>query len=100
MSPPRRQVRRSELFIETAQRFFPPGGSVQGRPSYQLFEDGPLGAIEFLFARRFDGLPDPYPGDRAWTTIQAPLFPPMTFYAAGVDDYVELLDLTVDTDYE
>lgn len=44
---------------------------------------------------------EPYPGIRAWTTIAVPFFPPMTFYALlDTSDTVELVDLTVDADYE
>ena len=44
---------------------------------------------------------EPYPGVRAWTTIAVPWFPPMTFYAVlDTSDTVELVDLTVDAEYE
>jgi hypothetical protein len=97
----RRHVRRSELFLETAHRFFPPGGSVDGQPSFEMFADGPLRAVEELCARAFEEMSEPYPGIRAWTTIEAPFFAPMTFYAVvDTTGVVELIDVTVDTDYE
>jgi hypothetical protein len=97
----RREVRRSDNFTEAAYGLFPRGGSVDGRPSFELFEQGPLRAVEDLCARAFEQMAEPYPGIRAWTTIEVPFFPPVTFYAAlDTSDMVELIDLTVDTDYE
>lgn len=100
MTAERRRVRRGGFFLQTAEHHFPIGGSADGRPSFERFEAGPLKAIEELFGRAFDELPEPYPGIRAWTTIEVPVFGPMTFYGLLVDDYVELIDLVVDEDYE
>ena len=86
----RRAVRRGKLFLEAALGYFPRGGAPDGRPSFELFEAGPLKGIEELFARSFDELPEAYPGVRAWTTIGVPFFAPMTFYGMLVDDGVEL----------
>lgn len=101
MTPLRRSVRRSGYFVEVAQEFFPPGGSTDGRPSFARFEEGPLRAIEDLCALDFESMTEIEPGIRAWTTVEAPFFPPMTFFAlldtAGV---VELVDLLVDSDYD
>jgi len=96
----RRSVRRGEFFVEAAERYFPRGGSPEGRPSFEMFEAGPLRGIEALFGRAFDELPEPYPGIREWTTIEVPFFAPMTFYALLVDEDVELIDLVVDEDYD
>lgn len=84
----RRNVRRGDYFVEAAERYFPRGGAPDGRPSFEMFEAGPLRAIEGLFARAFEELPEPYPGIREWTTIEVPFFAPMTFYALLVDDDV------------
>lgn len=100
MAPKRRPVRRGEFFLEAAERHFPHGGTPDGRPSFERFDAGPLRAVEELFGRLFDELPEPYPGIRAWTTIGVPFFGPMTFYGLLVNDYVELIDLVVDEDYE
>jgi hypothetical protein len=101
MTGQRRQVCRSDYFLETACAYFPPGGSVDGRPSFDLFETGPLRAVEDLCAHAFEQMVEVYPGIRAWTTIDLPFFMPMTFYAAlDTSGSVELLDLTCDIDYE
>jgi hypothetical protein len=69
-----------------------------------MFEAGPLRAIEELFARRFEELPEPYPGIRAYLTIAVPFFAPMTFYGIRVADdggeVVEIVDITFDEEYE
>lgn len=96
----RRPVRRGRYFLEAARGYFPVGGSSDGRPSFELFEGGPLKGIEELFARSFDELPEPYPGIRVWTTIEVPFFAPMTFYGMLVDDTVELVDVVLDEDYQ
>ena len=101
MASQRRPVRRSDLFLETARQSFPPGGSPDGRPSFELFERGPLHAAEELCALAFEQMAEPYPGIRAWTTIAVPFFPPMTFYAVlDTTGVVDLMDLTIDTDYD
>jgi hypothetical protein len=33
---------------------YPPGGSSDGRASFELFEERPLRAVEMLFERAFD----------------------------------------------
>ena len=43
----------------------------------------------------FDEAPEAVAGIKHWITIELPFFPPMVFYAALVDDHVELLDVTV-----
>jgi hypothetical protein len=97
----RRYVRRSDQFLEIARNLFPPGGSLDGRPSFELFEQGPLEAMEDLCAWAFEEMSEPYPGIRSWITIGVPIFPPMVFYAVlDTSDVVDLIDLVLDTDYE
>lgn len=78
-----RPVVRSGLFIQSAQRHFPPGGSAEGKPSFELFERGPLRAVEELFSRAFEDQPEGLEGTgiRFATTHQVPAFPAMTFFA-------------------
>jgi hypothetical protein len=91
---PRRRVACGEWFIEHANAAFPSGGSVDGRPSFELFASGPLAAATAFFMRRFDEAPEIAPGIRSWVTVELPLFPPIAFYAAAVGDHIELLDFT------
>jgi hypothetical protein len=56
--------------------------------------------MEDLCAQGFEQMAEPLPGIRAWTTIALPFFPPMTFYAVMVEDYIELIGLTVDEEYD
>lgn len=98
---PRRSVQRSEYFVEVAQSIFPPGGSTEGDPSFELFESGPLRAVEDLCVLAFESMVEIEGGIRVWTTIELPLFPPMTFFAVlDTTGTVELVDLLVDTEYE
>lgn len=53
----RRRVRRTTHFLDEAQGLFPLGGSPDGRPSFELFADRILRAVEELFARDFEGSP-------------------------------------------
>ncbi len=63
-----------------------PGGSSDGRPSFEQFEDQPE-AVEGT-AIRFA------------VTHQLPVFPAMVMFGClGTDDSVELLDVIVDEDY-
>jgi hypothetical protein len=50
----RRQVRRSADFVVEAERLFPRGGSAEGRPSFEVFEAGPLRGAETAFAMGSD----------------------------------------------
>lgn len=91
----RRRVVVSDFLIEHAKAMFPPDGSASGSPRYEVFEDGPLAAAQRLFEHWFDEAPEAVAGIKHWITIELPFFPPMVFYAALVDDHVELLDVTV-----
>jgi hypothetical protein len=84
--------------MEHARDEFPPGGSADGRPSFERFADGPLAAATAFFRRRFDEAPEIAPGIRVWVTIGVPVFRPMAFYAALVGDAIELLDFTFEDD--
>lgn len=96
----RRPVIRSELFLQHASELFPLGGSVGGRPSFEMFEAGPLRGVEELFGRAFDDQPEAVPGIRFAMTAAVPRFAPMVFFAAlGTDGAVEILDVTHDEDY-
>jgi len=95
----RREVRHSPAFLATAKERFPVGGSAEGRPSYELFERGPLEAASELFSRSFDDLFEIVPGIRAIDTLHTPFFPPITFYAVLVDDYIEIVSLSIDDTY-
>jgi hypothetical protein len=95
----RRNVRLSADFLALAKAYFPEGGSATGTPSFEMFSAGPLDAAMELFGRSFEELPEEAPGIRAWNTLQTPFFPPIVFYGALVEDYVELMSLTVDNEY-
>ena len=75
---PRRTVVRSAHFLEQARAIYPPGGSAEGRPASELFEAGPLKAVEELFSRAFEDQPEGLEGTgiRVATTHEVPVFPP------------------------
>lgn len=80
---------------------FPPGGSADGRPSYELFRERALGPVIDVWKRNFEASPEAEPGSpvRVALTFPAPVFPPMAFYGILVGDGVEILDFTYDDDY-
>jgi len=90
------------VFLRSARILYPPGGSSDGRPSFELFEAGPLRAVEELFARRFDEQPEAIEGTgiRFAMTHGVPVFPAMVMYACmGTDDAIEILDVVVDDNW-
>ena len=100
----RRDVRSSAGFDRKAKQLFPPEGSSEGRPTYQMFVDGPLKAFEAAF-RYWENNSMPVPGLgslRYAEVIHAPFFPLITAYACLVadagGDYVELVDFDVEWD--
>jgi hypothetical protein len=98
----RRRVVRSKGFLARAQALYPPGGSADGRPSFELFEAGPLRAVEELFGRKFGDQLEAVEGTgiRFVMTHEVPVFPAMVIYGClGTDDSVELLDVVVDEGY-
>jgi len=93
-------VRRSAFFLEQAYELFPPGGSADDRPSFELFAAGPLLAVEEAFSRIYEEHPEAMPGIRFAMTHGVPVFPALVVYATlGDDDTVELLSITIDEDY-
>jgi hypothetical protein len=95
----RREIRHSPDFLAAAKEHFPAGGSAAGSPSFELFARGPLEASSELFSRSFEDLFELVPGIRALDTLHTPFFPPITFYAALVDDYIEIVSLSIDDSY-
>jgi hypothetical protein len=104
MAQPRRIV-RGEQFLEAARTFFPTGGSVDGRPSFELFETRILRITERRMSQTFEDLPEAVEGTgiRFVMTHAVPYFPAMVIYGmllvAGGDEFVELIDIVLDEDY-
>ena len=95
-------VRRSDDFVAKAREVFPPGGDAEGRPSFELFEERPLRAVQEKLSIDFEGCPESEPGSpiRVVATAHVPFFPAMIFYAIAVTDgTVEIIDFTVDDEY-
>ena len=97
----RRRVEVSAEVRARAVQEFPPGGSADGRPSYQLFCERALDPVVEAWARDFEASPEAQPGIpvRVALTFPAPFFPPMAFYGILVSDHVEIIDYTVDEEY-
>lgn len=89
-----------ELLGKARQRF-PPGGSVDGTPSFELFEHGPLQAAIELFGRRFDEAPTVEAGvdSLRWVSTMSALFGPMVFFALRTIDHIEIVDYVEDEGY-
>ena len=81
-----REVRRSATFLAHAMEEFPPVGSVDGGPSWEMFEAGPLKAIEFAFGHSWEKNVVTPEGVRIVTTHALPFFPAMSIYALLVSD--------------
>jgi hypothetical protein len=98
-----RQVVRGERFLVRAKSYFPPGRSVDGRPSFEQFEKLILANIERLASDNFEAWSGATEADpiRFFVAGATGPFPPMTIYAALVGDQrtVELIDIDVDTGY-
>jgi hypothetical protein len=89
-----RKVERSDSFIEEAMALFPPGGSTDGRPSYELFEETVLLAAETAFSLNFEGLQPVEPGSpvRYVLTAEALFFPrSLIFY--GILSSFEMVEI-------
>jgi hypothetical protein len=100
---PKRQIRRSEAFIEDAKRLFPPGGSTEGRPSFQLFEQGPLRGAETAFSLNFEAQLEPVEGVGSVRSVMVPpttVFGPLVIYAILTNDgIVEIVSVMEDEGY-
>jgi hypothetical protein len=100
---PQRPVRHSAQFLAKARSLFPPGGSADGRASFELFERLILRSVEFQLSRQFDDLPialPEVPAIRHVMTHAVPYFPALVIFAVLLTDgTVETLDLDVDEDY-
>lgn len=80
----RRRVRRSAAFLEEAKRLFPVSGSATGRPSFKLFQDGPLRGAETAFALDFEAQAQHIEGIgsiRYVITAPTPFFSPLVISA-------------------
>ena len=91
----------SERLLEHAKARYPPGGSTDGTPSYEIFCNGPLGAAALDFGLGWDSLP--FASDR--TDIRSSdqfsrIFGPLVFLARQIGDRKEMLDFVDDPDYD
>jgi hypothetical protein len=91
-------VRASEEVLNDARIRFPPGGSADGKPRFEHFVNGPLEATIEYFEREFETAPEAAAGVRSYMTIGT-FFPAMVFYAARVDDHIEIIAFDIDEDY-
>jgi hypothetical protein len=100
---PKRPVRRSQDFIEEAQQLFPPGGSASGRPSFQLFEQGPLRGAETAFSLNFEAQLEPVEGVGSLRSVVVPptaVFGPLVISAIlTTDGVVEIVGVIEDDGY-
>ncbi|HVC71379.1 MAG TPA: hypothetical protein VNC61_14080 [Acidimicrobiales bacterium] len=94
----RERVTVSDELLGEARRRYPPGGSADGTPRFELFESGPLAGAVAYFERQYDNSPEAAAGVHFYTTVGT-FFPAMAFYAARVGDHVEIISFTVDDDY-
>ena len=103
MAGRRREVLLSDEFVERAQALFPPGGSAEGRPNWDLFQVTVLRAAVTAFANDFEGQHADEEGSpiRIVLTAATPFFPnPLAFYALLADDEtVEIVDVIEDEDW-
>lgn len=101
--PRRRAVRHGAEFSARARQRFPPGGSPEGRPSFELFAETVLRAVETALSRDFEGQLAETPGSpiRMVLTAATPFFSePLVFYALLADeDTVEIIDFVIDEDW-
>ena len=95
----KREVRLSDSFRAEAAVHFPPGGSIDGKPPWEMFEKGPLRAAIQAFGEDFEGNAIAYDPVRIVQMPPTVFFPPMTIYAILVEDWVEIMSIDVDSDY-
>ncbi len=78
-----REVRRSARFVAKAQGLYPPGGSPDGRPSFELFERLICEVSNPSSPLQFDDLPvalQEVPSIRHVMTHAVPYFPALVIY--------------------
>jgi hypothetical protein len=99
----RRIVLLSDEFVQRAQALFPPAGSPEGRPSWDLFQVTVLKAAVTAFGNDFEGQHGDEPGSPIHVVLTAatPFFShPLAFYAVlADDDTVEIVDVIEDEDW-
>jgi len=101
----RRSVRRGEHFLLAATALFPPGGSADGRPSFELFEERVLEIVERRMAETFEDLLEAVEGTeiRFAMTHALPYFPALVVYGMLVvdqgEELIELVDIVIDDEY-
>ncbi len=100
---PRRPVRRSAAFLEQAYALFPPEGSAEGRPPFEMFEKGPLRGAEAAFSINFEAQRQHMQdvgGIRYVTIPPTSVFGPLVISACLMQDgAVELVSVIDDEGY-
>jgi hypothetical protein len=100
---PRRRTHLSAAFLEQAMQLFPPGGSADGRPSFQAFEDGPLRGAETAFGLDFDAQREAIEGVGSIRYVRIPptrFFGPLDISACLMrDGTVEIVSVIADPGY-
>src|ERR1700678_467343 len=98
-----RSVIRSADFLAQAESLFPRGGSVEGRPSFEIFEQGPLRGAATAFAMAFERQRQHIDGVGS---IRYVLIAPTTFFGPLVisacllrNDTIEMVSVIEDEDY-
>ncbi len=94
----RENVAIGDELLGQARLRYPPGGSVDGTPSFELFESGPLAAAAEYFSRQYENAPEAAAGVRFYVTVGT-FFPVMAFYAARVADAIAIISFTVEDNY-
>lgn len=101
--PNRRIVRHSLVFLAQAEAIFPPGGSSDGRASFEMFRDLLLPGVDLQCSAGFDDLPVSEPGVDAVRHVMThgfPWFPPLVVYGILLsNDEIDLIGADVDTEY-
>jgi hypothetical protein len=102
---PARRIRRGEQFGDAARVLFPPGGSAEGKPSFELFEARVLRIVERRMAETFEDLPEAVEGTgiRFAMTHALPYIPALVIYGMLVvddgEEMIELVDIVIDDEY-
>lgn len=100
---PRRPVRRSAAFLQQAEHLFPPARSAEGRPPFEIFEQGPLRGAETAFALNFEAQRqhiEGVGGIRYVMVAPTPFFGPLVISACLLaDGVVELVSVIEDEGY-